>query len=229
MVRVRKVHEQLSLDRAIKCTGRGGRRPGAGRPRGRKTMSHDKRPTFASRYPQHVTLRTVDGAPNLACDYLMGPIRKAIRESHNGSFRVVEFNVLGNHLHLVVETSGAAALGRGMQGFEVRLVRRLNKILKRRGHLFRTRYHNRTLTSPRDVRNTLRYVLCNRKHHNAEKRFDKYWIDPFSSAQWFTGWAAPIAPWHRSMEVRLTVDATVWLMTTGWKRHGLLRFDERPT
>jgi hypothetical protein len=27
---------------------------------------------------------------------------------------------------------------------------------------------------------------------------------------------------------RPTEKATVWLLTTGWKRHGLLRFDERP-
>ncbi len=229
MARFRKVHEQLSLDRAIKCTGRGGPRPGSGRPRGRKTMSHDRRPEFAARLPQHITLRTIDGAPNLARDYLMTPIRKAIRESHKGSFRIIEFNVLGNHLHLIVEANGARALGLGMMGFEVRLVRRLNKILKRRGNLFRTRYHNRTLTSPRDVRNTLRYVLCNRKHHSAEKKFDKFWIDPFSSAPWFTGWEVPVTRWHRSDEVRPTVDATVWLLTTGWiKRYGPLRFDERP-
>ena len=158
----------------------------------------------------------------------MTPIRKAIRESHKGGFRIVEFNVLGNHLHLIVEAGGQEALARGMQSFEVRLVRRLNKILKRRGKLFRTRYHNRSLSSPRDVRNTLRYVLCNRKHHNVERYYDRFWIDPFSSAPWFTGWAQPIARWHRSDEPRPTVDATTWLMTTGWKRHGPLRFDERP-
>jgi REP element-mobilizing transposase RayT len=228
MARFRKIHEQLTLDRAVKPIGRGGARRGAGRPRGRKTMSHDRRPAFASRLPQHVTLRTVDDAPNLARDYLMKPIRKAIRESHKGSFRIIEFNVLGNHLHLIIEAGGVGELGRGMQGFEVRLVRRLNKILKRRGKLFRTRYHNRTLSSPRDVRNTLRYVLCNRKHHDSERRFDRYWIDPFSSAPWFTGWAQPIVHRHRSDEVRPTVDATVWLLTTGWKRYGPLRFDERP-
>jgi REP element-mobilizing transposase RayT len=228
MARFRKIHEQLTLARARTLTGRGGWRPGAGRPRGRKTMSHDKRPSFAARIPQHITLRTVENAPNLARDYLMKPIRKAIRESHKGGFRIIEFNVLGNHLHLIVEAGGADALGRGMQGFEVRLVRRVNKILKCRGRLFCTRYHNRLLSSPRDVRNTLRYVLCNRKHHNAERYFDKNWIDPFSSAPWFTGWAAPVARWHRSEEPRPTADATVWLLTTGWKRHGPLRFDEAP-
>jgi REP element-mobilizing transposase RayT len=158
----------------------------------------------------------------------MKTIRRAIRDSHKGSFRIIEFNVLGNHLHLIAAAGGAQALGKGMQGFEVRLVRRLNKVLKRTGSLFATRYHARSLESPRDVRNTLRYVLCNRKHHAAEKKFDKFWIDPFSSAPWFTGWAAPVLPRHRVDELRPTAEATVWLLTTGWRRHGPLRFDERP-
>lgn len=230
MARTRKKHEQLTLDSAIKLTGRGGPRPGSGRPRGRKTVSHDKRPEFAARYPQHVTLRTLEGAPALAGDWLMATIRNAIRDSHKPSFRIVEFNVLGNHLHLVCEASGAAYLARGVQGFVVRLVRRLNKKLKRTGPIFGNRYHARSLTSPRDVRNTLRYVLCNRKHHAAEVRFDKYWVDPYSSAPWFSGWAAPLrSQLALARDTKPTGDATAWLLTTGWRtRHGPLRFDERP-
>ena len=119
-------------------------------------------------------MRTLDGTPALARDWLMKTIRDAVRDSHKGSFRIVEFNVLGNHLHLICEAGGALVLGRGVQGFTVRLVRRLNRKLKRVGKYFATRYHARSLTSPRDVRNTLRYVLFNRKHHAAEKRFDKF-------------------------------------------------------
>jgi putative transposase len=231
MARKRKIHEQLTLESAIKYTGRGGPRPGSGRPRGRKTISHDKRPDFADRYPQHVTLRTLEGAPPLARDWLMATIRNAIRDSHKPWFRIVEFNVLGNHLHLICEASGSAFLSRGVQGFVVRLVRRLNKKLKRSGKLFANRYHTRSLTSPRDVRNTLRYVLCNRKHHAAETRFDKYRVDPYSSAPWFAGWAAPLRSQLALVrELKPTADATVWLLTTGWMRHhGAMRFDERPT
>jgi len=54
--------------------------------------------------------------------------------------------------------------------------------LKRRGKLFAHRYHSRYLKTPREVRNVLRYVLLNRKHHAAEKKFSKSWIDPYSSA-----------------------------------------------
>ena len=113
------------------------------------------------------------------------------------------------------------------------LAHRLNCALSRSGKLFAQRYHARYLKSPREVGNALRYVLLNRKHHAAEKKFAKYWIDSFSCAAWFDGWAQPI----RADELlkralpkldRPTEKATVWLLTTGWKRHGLLRFDERP-
>ena len=115
----------------------------------------------------------------------------------------------------------------------MRVARRLNSALIRSGKLFPDRYHARYLKTPREVRNALRYVLMNRKHHDAEKRFSKYWIDPSSSAAWFHGWAQPVRadePWKREL-LRLdapTAKATVWLLTDGWKKHGLLRFDERP-
>lgn len=121
-----------------------------------------------------------------------------------------------------------------MQGLEVRLARRLNSALKRRGKLFAHRYHTRSLRTPREVFNALRYVLLNRKHHATEKKFGKYWLDPYSSAAWFAGWAEAISK-HAWMVRDLvgtpapTKPPTVWLLTTGWKKHGLLQFDDRPS
>ncbi len=89
---------------------------------------------------------------------------------HREDFRVVHFNVLGNHLHLMV-----------------RLARRINKHLGRTGALFRERYHARALRTPREVRNAIRYVLLNGRHHAAERGqlLAPTWIDPYSSALWF--------------------------------------------
>ncbi len=156
-------------------------------------------------------------------------IRHAIRDSHKSFFRIVEFNVLANHLHLITEAAGNDALARGMQGLEVRLARRLNSALMRKGKLFAYRYHARYLETPRDVRNCLRYVLLNRKHHAAEQRFARYWIDPRSSAPWFDGWAEPIRREYRADEAAPTARATTWLLARGWRRHGPLAFDERPS
>ena len=232
--RPRKRHVQLTLEEARRPERgkHGGWRPNAGRPKKPGAVSHAKRPSESVRVPQHVTLRIADGAPSLVNERLVKIIRRCVRESHKGGFRICEFNILGNHLHLITE-GDREALARGVAGFEVRVARRLNSALMRSGKLFPDRYHVRYLKTPREVRNALRYVLMNRKHHDAEKRFSRYWIDPCSSAAWFDGWAQPVRadePWKRAL-VRLerpTARATVWLLTDGWKRHGLLRFDERP-
>jgi REP-associated tyrosine transposase len=231
--RVRKKHIQLSLDTVRKELGRGGWRRCAGRKKKPGAVSHDTRPSISSQHPQHVTIRLVAGAPNLAHEYLMKVIRRAIAESHKADFGIVEFNVLGNHLHLMIEAADKRALARAMQGFQVRLAKRLNSALKRKGKWFAHRYHARSLTTPREVRNVLRYVLLNRKHHAAEKRFNKIWVDPYSSGPWFTGWAAPISKYAWMVEDLVTQPAptrpaSVWLLTTGWKKHGPLRFDEAP-
>jgi len=181
--------KQLPLDRARRPEGHGGWRPGAGRPRKPGTVSHGARPSFPGRYPQHVTLRLGASSPSLAREWLFArAIRPAIAASPKTGFRVIEFNVLSNHVHLIVEADGAESLSRGVQGLAIRIARRVNSALKRGGKLFGERYHARAMKTPRDVRNTLRYVLLNRKHHAANQRFYAGWIDPLSSGIWFRGW-----------------------------------------
>jgi REP element-mobilizing transposase RayT len=226
-------HLQLSLVRRKDPSDRrGGTRPGAGRPRKPGAISHSTRPRLAARFPQHVTLRIVEDAPSLAREYLMKIIRAAIAASHKQAFRVVHFNVLANHVHLITEAQDADTLARGMQGLEVRLARRLNLALSRQGKLFAHRFNARYLKTPREVRNCIRYVLLNRKHHAPEKKFGRYWIDPNSSAAWFDGWAEPIRDdmgWKHALVTAPapTARATTWLLSTGWRRHGPLAFDER--
>ena len=231
---MRKRHAQLTNQlRREPDAATGGWRPGRGAAEEAGGGLARRGPSEPARFPQHVTLRVAEGVSSLARDGLMKIIRRAIRQSHKPDFRVTEFNVLGNHLHLITEAGHKDALSRGVAGLEVRLAYRLNSALKRRGKLFADRYHARYLRTPREVRNALRYVLLNRKHHDVEKRFARYWIDPYSSAAWFDGWAEPIradAPWKRELvkQDAPTAKATVWLLTTGWRCHGLLRFDERP-
>lgn len=224
---------QLQLEQARRPCGRGGWRPGAGRPRGRR-VSHDRRVRFPSRFPLHVTLRVVASVPSLRRHGALRIVQRAVeRCGHRVHFRVVEFAVIGNHIHLLVEASSAEALARGMQGFEVSLARRLNRFFERRGTFFDDRYHARVLRTPRETRNALRYVLGNYRQHAAERgeRLARDWIDPFSSAYWFDGWRDPVRltePRQRELLAvrRPTASATVWLLTTGWRRWGPLAFDD---
>lgn len=225
---------QLALADARKPCGRGGWRPGAGRPRGRTRVAHERRFKFAARFPVHVTLRLVESVPSLRRHGPLRIIQQGVREAgHHAYFRVVEFAVIGNHIHLIVEADGAEALAVGMHALEVRLARRLNRLFERRGKLFADRYHARHLETPREVRNAIRYVLSNQRAHEARRgeRLNRDWIDPFSSAFWFDGWKDRVRlrePRQRELlnVPRPTAAPTVWLLTTGWRRWGPLGFDE---
>ena len=227
--------KQLSLDDARRPSGRGGWRPGAGRKKQKGTISHLTRPAFASRFPQHVTMRLGAKTPAIASEWLMKRvIRPCIALCEKPFFRVVEFNVLSNHVHLICEADDAMTLARGVQGLAIRLARRLNTALKRRGKFFGPRYHAVALRTPTQVRNTLRYVLLNRKHHAAaSKRFFAGWVDPYSSGVWFRDWQAPV----RSNDVishLVNSDAPTrpprtWLLRIGWRRAGPISYDDRPS
>ena len=228
---------QLSLDDARRPRGRGGWRPGAGRKRRPGVCSHRPRVRFPASVPLHVTLKVRGGLPSFRREAVARVVRAAIAAGgHRGDFRVVHFSVLGDHLHFVVEASGAVALSRGMQGLTIRLARRLNVLLGRRGKLFAQRYHARPLRTPTEVRNAIRYVLLNARHHGAGRGavMARGWVDPYSSALWFDGWKTALcadAPWLRALTRagRPTAAPHTWLLSVGWRRGGgLIDVDDVP-
>ena len=226
-------HVQLTLDHARKPSGYGGWRPGAGRPRTRDGVSHDRRDPVSPRHPQHVTLRIVDGLPSLRSDRLAPLIRGSISRSHREGFGIAEFNVEPNHLHLILEAASNEARARGLKGLNASIARQVNKAVGRRGELFDDRYHARSLRTPREVRNALRYVLNNARHHQLSNYYTPDWIDPCSSAPWFKGWREPVLPdtsWKRALlaEPSPVAEPATWLLRVGWRRHGEIAFDEVP-
>ncbi|MBA3498864.1 MAG: transposase [Deltaproteobacteria bacterium] len=151
------------------------------------------------------------------------------------NFRIVHFCVQSNHLHLIAEADGKLALADGVKRTKTRIARRLNRALHRSGSFFDQRYHRRSLSTPREVRNALCYVINNERHHADERGevLPATWFDPFSSAPWFDGWSAPLLidePWKKTVTQipRPTELARTWLLRVGWKRHGLIAVDEVP-
>ena len=138
-------------------------------------------------------------------------------------FRLVHFSLQGQHLHLVVEADDCQALARAMQGLSIRLARRLNRHLDRSGRLLADRYHCRVLRTPTEVRRALTYVLCNRRHHAAERglRIERGWIDSYSSGPHFGGWCDLFRPPEAyAVGPPCTAQPRSWLMTAGWLRAG---------
>ena len=155
---------------------------------------------------------------------------RALR-TFRGSYalRIIHYSVQINHVHLLVEAADAEALARGMQALTIRLANAFNRCFDHNGTVFASRYHARELTSPMEVRNALRYVLNNARHHAADAgiTLPKDWIDPRSTAAIFDGWRdPPISPKRFSDFGTSTADT--WLLRTGWRRHGLLELDEIP-
>ena len=150
-------------------------------------------------------------------------------QSARASFRIVEYSVQGMHIHLVCEASDRQALARGIQGFKIRVARAINRILGRKGGVFKDRYHARTVTNPTQCRHTLAYVLNNQRHH-AYDHMESYppsRIDPCSSALLFDGWSTRqrLKPWAQAPPTDTAGMATVaspstWLLRGGWKRGG---------
>jgi REP element-mobilizing transposase RayT len=105
-------------------------------------------------------------------------------------FRLVHYSLQGNHAHLIVEARDKDALGRGMMAIGSRLARAVNRVARRRGPVLADRYHMRLLPTPTEVRNALRYVLLNARHHVAKSHaaLGRPRLDPASSARWFDGW-----------------------------------------
>jgi REP element-mobilizing transposase RayT len=145
-------------------------------------------------------------------------------------FRLTHYAVLDDHLHFLVEARDRRALSRGVQGLLIRVAKALNRLWQRSGTVFADRYHDRILKTPREVRNALVYVLANGKKHAAEGREVSVpaAIDTFTSAPWFDGFRETIVARGLEAIVRPVTDARTWMLTIGWRRHGLLSVHELP-
>ncbi len=232
--------EQLSFTDYRMRTGRGGPRPGAGRPRGpRPRVLHRERERIPGHCPVHVTLRVQAHLPSLRDGRFVHEFRRSLAEaSERGNFRVAHYSLQGDHAHLIVEANGKEALANGMKSIGARLARAVNRVCRRAGPVLDGRYHHRLLRTPREVRRALAYVLLNARRHRAKnrgvERAVSVHVDGASSARWFDGWRRG---WRQRLGgARRGLDdgrpevarPRTWLLNVGWRRHGLVDPAEIP-
>ncbi len=219
---------------------RGGRRDGAGRPRKKGTISHGKRPKLSRHHPVHLSIRLVRGLRrSLRTHRLYRVVKRVLvaAAKRYDNFRIVEYSVQDNHLHLIGEATDERWLSRGMQGFNIRLAKAVNHALGReKGQVILHRYSSKILSTPLRIRNALLYVLHNGRRHAVDMEcFRSGWVDPYSSALRFPGWDAPIAAKRRRAIERGVGPppelpaAESWLLRTGWwEKRGLLDLEAFP-
>jgi REP element-mobilizing transposase RayT len=214
--------------------GHGGARPGAGRPKKKRTgpapLPHVARPKVDKHRPSHVTLKVTRGVPSLRKQLLLNRVRAALRavrrkaEVEGAPFQIVEFNVEDDHVHLVVEAKSGVGMSRGVAGFAIRVARAVNRVLGRVGKVFADRYHRRDLPTPTEVKNALSYVLNNARKHYRHIG-DVAYVDATTSGEGFTGWSEPVERYSSLEDDRVPwtpVKCWTWLLRVGWRRRGLI-------
>jgi len=250
MARPRKRHVQLvwtPATRKLDKNGqlRGGTHKRTGRPKrgARASERHKVRPELKARFPVHVILRASSDLGSLRTHGVFSAIREAtlVASKVEDRFHIIHFSIQRTHIHMIVEASDRLALAKGMQVFGISAAKQINAAVpprdgkRRRGTVFADRYHAVILTSPTQVRNTLRYVLNNWRHHGEHvKPLRNAWkIDPYSSAIAFDGWKerAEIGTRYRvptGYDGPLVWLPKTWLLREGWRKRGLISIHETP-
>ena len=131
-------------------------------------MPHETRSKVDPRYPLQVTIRAAPGLPSLRSARVFAALRRAIGRASVDRFRVIHFSIQQDHGHFIVEGDEARRARGGMHGLAIRLALAVNRVLGRKGKVVGDRYHVRPLTTPRQMRTSMVYVLLNfRKHLRA--------------------------------------------------------------
>jgi hypothetical protein len=113
-----------------------------------------------------------------------------------------------------------------MQGLAISAAKAINKALKRKGKVFAFRYHATAITTPKQARHALAYVLNNWRRHCEDEttqasRFAA--IDPYSTARAFDGWKetseAVLPPGFRAFQPLEVSEPRTWLLSIGWNKH----------
>lgn len=190
-------------------------------------VAHRKRASHRKGDPVHVTLRVRRRVPSLRSELLQSVVKRALLKQRKDladrsatHFQLVHFSIQDDHVHLIVEAQDKRGLARGVAGLEIRIARRVNALLGRKGAFWSGRYHRHDLRSPAETRNALRYVLLNtQKDHRVLGSCA--FADPHSSAPTFDGFSRAAAVFDDE-DLWPTVAARTWLLGKGWRRHGLI-------
>ena len=186
----------------------GGKRKNAGRKNRTGQSTHKKRPTIDGKKPLHITLKCT---PNLQKPKILNKMKEACKRTQDFEMNVLQFSILCDHIHMIVEAKSNDAVTRGIKSLT-------NKLAKKFGTKFKGRYHMRIITSPRQMKNTYKYVMLNyAKHADLPAH-----IDGFSTGDTFTHWSK-LTKIHGDHEERKPdhyglKKPETWLADRGWMR-----------
>ena len=192
----------------------GGARKGAGTKAARATsMPHATRPKLDPRCPLRVDDRATPELPSLQSARVFGALGAPSRGSRSMTFAWY-VSIQQDHGHCSVEGDEVCACPRRCAWARYWIGARGQPRPGRRGKVVGDRYHARPLTTPRQMRASMVYVLLNfRKHLRAPAC-----VDPRSSGRIFRGGIAP--RWPLTSRRRRRYRGPGWRVSAGGARAG---------
>jgi len=106
---------------------------------------------------------------------ILKSLKYAIWRARLQGLKIIHFSLEHNHVHLFAECSCNKLLTKAMKALGVSFSKKINKHLKSRGQVYKTRFHLRILRSASEVKNVINYILKNgMKHKRISSVFDLY-------------------------------------------------------
>ena len=86
---------------------------------------------------------------------------QALRFWHGKRYRLVAWCIMPNHVHVVCRLLPGENLSDVLRGWKVYSAREANRILGRRGRIWRREYYDRLIRGEEEFQRAVRYVLSN--------------------------------------------------------------------
>lgn len=144
----------------------------AGRPpKNDKGIRHIERPKFYRSRSLHLTIKVRENKADIQTKKILRKLQYAILRARLKGLRVIHYALEYNHVHLLVESTTHETLHKGMQSLGITLAKGINKLKGKKGTVYKHRYHFRQISSRRDLKNVIQYILQNHKKHRSMMNF----------------------------------------------------------
>jgi REP element-mobilizing transposase RayT len=161
-----------------------------------KGIRHIEREVIKKDTVLHLTLKIEKNKANLKNKSILKALQQSIKKARLLGLKVIQYTLEYDHVHLLVESSDKISLGKGMQSLGISFSKKINKIKKQNGKVFKTRYHFRKLSTPREIKNVLNYILGNGVKHKESSSI----VSPFNSLSVITAFDKLYPGFERMIE-----------------------------
>ena len=134
-----------------------------------KGIRHTTRPLIKKPTPLHLTIKVRENKADIQNKIVLKSLHRAIMRGRLKGLKIIHYTLEYNHVHILVEAKNNRVLHQGMQSFGITLSKAINRFKKAKGTVYKHRYHFRQISSLRDLRNVVKYILNNGVKHRSTK------------------------------------------------------------